>query len=72
MKIEKLLGTDIFRVFPTKSNFVYVKTSLAEKIYNGLRKKGICIRYFGSAIRVNAGSRTENQEFLQTLKGVIS
>lgn len=61
-----------FKLYPTSSNFVYIKAERAKEIYEGLKKQGISIRYFGENLRVNAGSREENKRLLQALNSILS
>lgn len=68
-KIMKLAATktEIRKVYATCANFVYMKTERAGEIFDGLRKKGISIRYMSGYLRAAAGSEQENEELMQAL-----
>ena len=72
-KIMKLAETktEIRKVYATCANFVYMKAERAEEIFEGLRKKGISIRYMGGYLRVAAGSEQENEELMQALSELL-
>jgi len=64
-------------VYPSRTNFVLFKTSQAEELNKRLLARGICIRHFGNAprlencLRVTVGSKTENDSLLQTAKDFL-
>lgn len=62
----------IEHVFHSDANFLLVKTSDAEKIYNYLIRKGIVVRNRSSVInnclRITVGTRAENRKLLTELK----
>lgn len=71
-ELEKACSAEKFKIIPTSSNFVYIKSSISEEIYKGLLKEDIVIRYYNSgAIRVTVGSREENALLLAGLKKVL-
>lgn len=60
--------SDDFIIYNTNTNFVFVKTKFAEKIYNYLLQKGICIRYMmENYLRVTAGTIEEIDTFIECL-----
>lgn len=69
--VQGKVGVGDFRVYPTQSNFIYIKAAEAKNIYEGLKEKGIAIRFFGSNLRINAGSREENDILLAALEGLL-
>lgn len=49
-------------VYPTCTNFVYIKTELAKDIFEYLGKKGIAVRYFSDGhLRISTGTQEENE-----------
>ena len=59
------------KVYEPVTNFVFVKTSCAKKIYEDLLKKSIAIRYMGNYIRITAGSKDENQEVISSITEIL-
>lgn len=62
-------------VYPSKANFLLMKSSDSGQISEKLKKKKIKIRYFENHglknfIRVSIGSREENDKFLEVLGGI--
>lgn len=51
--------TDDFKVYPSVTNFVFVKTSMALDIWKYLLSKSAAIRYMGDYIRISAGTDEE-------------
>ncbi len=68
-EIEKK-NSELF-VFNTFTNFVLIKTNNAVKIYEELLKKGIAVRCFNNLLRITAGSKEENQEFLKEFEKIM-
>lgn len=69
---EKMLAlqkkkTEIEKVYPTSTNFIYMKTGRAEEVFAALKKEGISIRFMNGYLRIAAGSEQENEELLQAL-----
>ncbi|WP_139905549.1 histidinol-phosphate transaminase [Clostridium thermarum] len=71
VELQKRVGREKFQIYPTKSNFVYIKSSEAKKIYESLKEKAIGIRFFGKNLRINAGSREENDALLAALEEIL-
>ncbi len=46
-------------VYPTRTNFVFVKTAYAKEIHGALAAKGIAVRCFPDGLRICCGSRRE-------------
>jgi histidinol-phosphate aminotransferase len=62
-------------VYPSKANFLLMKSLDSDHISEKLKKKDIKIRYFENSslknfIRVTIGSREENDKFLEVLGGI--
>lgn len=52
---------DRFKIIPSETNFIYVETPEAEKIFNYLKEAGIIIRKMSSdRLRITAGRNYEN------------
>jgi histidinol-phosphate aminotransferase len=58
----------IFRkIYDTKTNFVFVETDKAKKIYEYLLNKNIAVRFFGEYLRICTGTPEENKELIKEL-----
>ena len=55
-------------IYPSVTNFVFIKTSYAKEIFDFLLTKSIAIRCMGNYIRITAGSHEENKAVLEALK----
>ena len=55
-------------IYPSVTNFVFVKTPRAREIFDFLLAKSIAVRYMGSYLRITAGSHEENNAVLGALK----
>lgn len=62
-----VLGT----VYPTVTNFVFIKTSAAEKIFLELMNRSIAIRKFNGYLRITAGSKDENKQLISELTDIL-
>ncbi|XOQ49068.1 MAG: histidinol-phosphate transaminase [Eubacteriales bacterium] len=58
-------------VYPSVTNFLFVKISQADDVYYELLKSGIAVRYFGDFLRITAGTKEENEKFLQAFEKAI-
>lgn len=72
-KLEKLAEEkkEITRLYPTSTNFIYMKADRGEEIFKCLRKEGISIRYMNGCLRIAAGSEEENEELLTAMKQLL-
>lgn len=59
---------EITKVYPTETNFVYMKTERAKEVFEALKRIGISIRFMNGFLRIAAGSEKENQEVLEALE----
>ncbi|MEG0615152.1 MAG: histidinol-phosphate transaminase [Oscillospiraceae bacterium] len=59
-------------VYNTVTNFVFIKTSFADAIFNSLLKKSIAIRKMGNYLRITAGNKAENKELLKSLEEILN
>ena len=62
---------DIQRLYPTETNFLYVKTERSDEIFEALKKEGISIRNMNGYLRISAGSKAENRELVQVLDRLL-
>lgn len=71
--IEKALGSErIFKVFPSRANFIYLQAEKAQKIFERLSEMSIAVRFFDSGnLRITVGNRRENRGFISALKGIL-
>lgn len=67
--LQKLVETKNAKltIYDSVTNFVFVKTPEARRIYEELLKNSIAVRYMGEYLRITAGSEAENQALLQAL-----
>ena len=67
------IGKDIddFTVYPTKTNFVFVKTSFGKELWDYLKDNSIAIRYMGDYIRITSGTDEENNKVIKAIKQFI-
>lgn len=68
---EQEWGSDTIKVYPTYSNFIYMKSPISKQIFEGLKKKNIIIRYFGDFLRINTGSPYENESFIEAFRNIV-
>jgi histidinol-phosphate aminotransferase len=68
--LEKLKVTE--KIFPSDSNFLLVKVTDANKLYNDLISNNIVIRnrnnVVNGCLRITVGKRSENDELLRAIK----
>ena len=55
-------------IYPSVTNFVFIKTSQSKEIFDFLLGKSIAVRYMGNYLRITAGSKEENKAVLDALK----
>lgn len=67
-----------FSVYPSKTNFIFIShpTAPADKLYAGLRQKGILVRYFAqnridNCLRVSIGTDAEMDAFCAAIRELI-
>jgi len=65
MKRVESSYSDEIQVYPSVTNFVYIKMKNAKGMYEILLKAGIAVRFMGDYLRVSAGSTKENAEFVK-------
>lgn len=68
-----------FEVFPSASNFLFVRhpQASAEALYRGLKARGILVRYFKSAridncLRISIGTEAECEALVQAIEPLLS
>ena len=59
-------------VYPTTTNFVFIKTPCAQYIYAELLDRSIAIRCMGDYLRITAGSKVENEAVLDALEEIMA
>ena len=65
----KALNAPFFEeIYPSVTNFVFIKTSQAKEIFDFLLSKSIAVRCMGNYLRITAGSKEENKAVLDALK----
>lgn len=58
---------EITEVFPSKTNFVFLRCRNSKDIYAAMLEKSIAIRLMGEYLRITAGTMEENQMMLRAL-----
>ncbi len=54
-------------IYPSVTNFVFVKTSKAKAVFDYLLSNSIAVRYMGDYLRITAGNESENKALLTAL-----
>ncbi len=72
-EIKRIEGTheNIMHVYPSVTNFVFIKMGKAEEMYHALLKAGIAVRFMGGFLRITAGSGEENAELIRAFGATI-
>lgn len=63
---------DHFEVISGSSNFVFVKTDVALKLFEYLKQRKTAIRYMGDYIRISAGTNEENSVVISQINDFLS
>ena len=69
---EKHYGTELIMVYPTYANFIYIKSPISRQIFEALKEMSIIVRCFGNFLRINTGSKEENQRFISALERIAA
>lgn len=56
------------KIYPSVTNFAFVKTTKAKEIFDYLLDNSIAVRYMGDYLRITAGNREENKALYDALK----
>ena len=59
------------KVYPPRTNFIFVKTAYAHEIFEQLLQKGISVRCFPNGLRICAGTRREQTLLLNELEDIL-
>ena len=65
-------NTEDFVVYPTKTNFVFIKTSFGKDLWNFLKDNSVAIRFMGDYIRITAGTKEEIDTTVKLIERFIS
>ena len=63
--------TQLETVWPSQTNFIFVKTPTAAEISRALQKEGIAVRQMDGFLRFTAGNTAENKALLKALEKVV-
>ena len=66
--VELSENNEGFIVYPTKTNFFFVKTPVGKELWEYLKSKSIVIRYMGDYIRITAGTKDEIEKTIDAIK----
>lgn len=55
-------------IYPSVTNFVFIKTGKAREVYEYLLTKSVAVRHMGGYLRITAGSDEENEILVKALK----
>ncbi len=63
----------VFRVQPTHTNFVVLRTEQCEKLYEALLERSICVRCFAKydMLRITTGDDMENSILIEELESIL-
>ncbi len=73
----KLLYNNLLRVsenvsdfspYPTKTNFVFIKTSAAKELWSFLKDNSIAVRLMGDFLRITAGTKAEVEKVITCIE----
>ncbi len=56
-------------VYPSVTNFLFIKSSKAKEVFEYLLSQSIAVRYMGDYLRITAGSSEENKALMKALLG---
>lgn len=75
---ERLVGTVDVHAYPSAANFILFRTNRAERVFEGLKQRGILIKKLHGAhpslddcLRVTVGTPDENEQFIKALQESI-
>ncbi len=75
---ERLVGTVDVHAYPSSANFILFRVNGAERVFEGLKQRGILIKKLHGAhpaldncLRVTVGTPDENQQFMAALQESI-
>ena len=66
--LNKLDCPYIDEIYPSVTNFAFIKTNKAKAIFDYLLNNSIAVRYMGDYLRITAGDHEENEALLTALK----
>lgn len=56
-------------IYPSVTNFVFIKTAKAREIFEYLLSQSVAVRFMGDYLRITAGSSEENKVLMKALLG---
>ncbi len=59
------------QVYPTCTNFVFIRSEKSREIHKALLKRSIAVRCFGGYLRITAGSPSENRAVVEALEDIL-
>ena len=76
--LRELMGVPGITAYPSDANFILFRTSKAERVFDGLKQRGVLIkslhgshRLLADCLRVTVGTPDENTAFLTALKQAL-
>ena len=75
--LDELFQFDCIRTFPSKSNFILIKTEKASTLLQETKEAGIALRYYNNdallenCIRITVGTEEENIKLIKVIKKVV-
>lgn len=72
-KLERILSGrgEAYRIFPSCTNFLYVRMPDARAVFEALKARGIIVRCFEGHLRITAGSESENEALAAALCEIL-
>lgn len=59
-------------VYPSVTNFVFVRLDQAKEMFQSLLNAGIAVRFMGDFLRITAGTKEENAALVKAFEAVVS
>lgn len=72
-KLKRVESNNMNRmtVYNSATNFIFIKISDGEKVFENLMKQGIAVRCFGNYLRITAGTLEENEDFITAFETAL-
>lgn len=70
-RIEASHSNNMF-VYPSVTNFIFVRMDEAKEVFQALLNAGIAVRFMGDFLRITAGGREENAELIKAFEAAVS
>lgn len=62
---------DIVTVYPSCTNFIFLRMRDAKSVYEALLKRSVAVRWMGDYLRITAGNQEENRTLVKELGSIL-